>query len=124
VLQSVVRPVSGGLVFGSASVSETVAVTDPAEFFSSNQWVAVVVGVLLALGVHVTKAVGRATVNAATVGTAAPLVSTAEDVGSVGLSIAAILVPVTVIAALVAFGWFVVWMLTRRRRRERASPQR
>lgn len=119
-LQSVVRPVAGGLAFGSGSASETVAVTDPAEFFASNQWVPIAVGVVLALAVHVTKAVSRATVNAATVGTAAPLVSTAEDVGSVGLSVAALVVPVVVVVALIGFVWFVVWLLWRRRRRARA----
>src|SRR5690606_30439733 len=96
-------PVAGGLAFGSGSAAETVAVTDPAEFFASNQWVPIAVGVVLALAVHVTKAVGRATVNAATVGTAAPLVSTAEDVGSVGLSLVAIVLPVIIIVALVGF---------------------
>lgn len=119
-LQSVVRPVAGGLAFGSGSASETVAVTDPAEFFASNQWAPIAVGVVLALAVHVTKAVSRATVNAATVGTAAPLVSTAEDVGSVGLSVAALVVPVVVVVALIGFVWFVVWLLWRRRRRARA----
>lgn len=119
VLQSVVRPVAGGLAFGSGSAAETVAVTDPAEFFASNQWVPIAVGVVLALSVHVTKAVGRATVNAATVGTAAPLVSTAEDVGSVGLSLAAIVLPVIVIVALIGFAWFGFWLLTRRSRRRR-----
>lgn len=121
VLQSVVRPVAGGLAFGSGSAAETVAVTDPAEFFASNQWVPIAVGVVLALAVHVTKAVGRATVNAATVGTAAPLVSTAEDVGSVGLSLAAIVLPVIVIGVLIGFVWFAAWMLTRRSRRKRRN---
>ncbi|HRN28149.1 MAG TPA: DUF4126 domain-containing protein [Terrimesophilobacter sp.] len=121
VLQSVVRPVAGGLAFGSGSASETVAVTDPAEFFASNQWVPIAVGVVLALAVHLTKAFSRATVNAATVGTAAPLVSTAEDVGSVGLSFAALVVPVLVVVALIGFVWLVVWLLSRRRRRTRTS---
>lgn len=117
VLQSVVRPVAGGLAFDSGSASQTVAVADPAEFFSSSEWVPIAVGVVLALSVHVSKAVARASVNVATVGTAAPLMSTAEDVGSVGLSVAAIIVPLVVVMALAGFAWFAVWALTRRRHR-------
>src|SRR5688572_1166484 len=39
VLQTVVRPTSGGLVFGASSNAETMTVTDPAEFFTTSQWV-------------------------------------------------------------------------------------
>ncbi|MBX3093526.1 MAG: DUF4126 domain-containing protein [Cryobacterium sp.] len=117
VLQSVVRPVAGGLAFGSGSTSETVAVADPAAFFASNQWVPIAIGVVLALTVHAGKAVARTSVNAATLGVATPLVSTAEDVGSVGLSFAAIIVPVLVVLALVALIAGGVWLIRRRRRR-------
>lgn len=119
VLQTVVRPVSGGIAFGSGAMAETVAVSDPAEFFASNQWVPIAVGVVLALVVHVAKAVARGAVNAATVGTAAPVVSTAEDVGSVGLSFAAILLPVIVVVAFAGLIWLVAWLLARSRRRQR-----
>lgn len=117
VLQSVVRPVAGGLAFGSGSTAETVAVTDPAAFFASNQWVPIAIGVVLALTVHAGKAVGRTSVNAATLGVATPLVSTVEDVGSVGLSFAAIIVPIIVVLALVALAAGLVWLIRRRRRR-------
>lgn len=116
-LQSVVRPVAGGLAFGSGSASETVAVADPAEFFASNQWVPIAVGVVLALTVHVGKAAARTSVNAATLGVATPLVSTTEDVGSVGLSFAAIIVPVIVVLALIAVAAGLAWLLRRWRRR-------
>ena len=49
VLQTVVRPTAGGLVFGSSSTASTMAVTDPAAFFASNQWVPIVVGAVIAL---------------------------------------------------------------------------
>lgn len=117
VLQSVVRPVAGGLAFGSGSTAETVAVTDPAAFFASNQWVPIAIGVVLALTVHAGKAVARTSVNAATLGVATPLVSTAEDVGSVGLSFAAIIVPVIVVLALVALAAGGAWLIRRRRRK-------
>lgn len=119
VLQSVVRPAAGGIAFGSGSVAETVAVTDPAEFFASNQWVPIAAGAVLALVVHVTKALSRGAVNVATAGTAAPLVSTAEDVGSVGLSIAAIALPIIVVFALVGLVLLVLWLVARKRKSRR-----
>src|ERR1700712_2063110 len=54
-IQTVVRPAAGGIVFGSGTVAKTATVTDPASFFSSFAWVPIVLGVLLALTVHVGK---------------------------------------------------------------------
>src|SRR3712207_8279561 len=48
-VQTVVRPTAGGLAFGAGSASQTVTVTDPAQFFSSHQWVPVAAGVVVAL---------------------------------------------------------------------------
>jgi hypothetical protein len=123
VLQSVVRPASGGIVFGSGSASETAAVTDPAAFFSSNQWVPIVSGVVIALLVHGAKMAARPALNAATFGLAAPVASAFEDVSSVFLSVFAILVPILVVLALGGLVvLFVVLMRRYRRRREGASP--
>src|SRR5258705_4919327 len=36
-VQTVVRPTAGGLAFGAASSSSTVTVSNPGDFFSSNQ---------------------------------------------------------------------------------------
>ena len=52
VVQTVVRPTAGGLAFGAGASSETVTVSDPGSFFSTNQWVPVAIGVLISLGVH------------------------------------------------------------------------
>jgi len=123
VLQTVVRPASGGIVFGSGSASETAAVTDPAAFFSSNQWVPIVSGVVIALLVHGAKMAARPALNAATFGLAAPVASAFEDVSSVFLSVFAILVPILVVLALGGLVvLFVVLMRRYRRRREGASP--
>lgn len=121
VLQTVVRPAAGGILFGTGTSSETVAVTDPAAFFASFQWVPIVIGVILALAVHTGKTLTRPAANAATAGIAAPVLSTAEDVSSVVLSILAILAP---ILALIALGGLVVALVAlarraRRRRREK-----
>ena len=120
VLQTVVRPVAGGLAFGSGSTAETVAVTDPAAFFESQQWVPIAIGVVLALTVHAGKTATRATVTATTAGLATPLVSTVEDVGSVGLSFAAIVLPLLVVVALIALGLGIL-LLVRRRHRRRST---
>ena len=98
-IQLFVRPVAGGIAFGTGSSSGTAVVTDPAQFFTSNAWVPIAVGILLALATHIGKAVSRPALNVATVGAAAPVVSTAEDLGSVALSILALLLPLLVIVA-------------------------
>jgi len=99
-VQTVIRPVAGGIVFGGGSSSETLLVTDPDTFFSSNQWVPIVVGILIALVVHLLKAGVRPVINTMTAGLAAPAVSAAEDVGAVGLTLSALLLPVLVIVVL------------------------
>ena len=118
-VQTVVRPTAGGLAFGAGSSSETVTVSDPGAFFGSHQWVPVAAGVVIALCVHGVKAASRPVVNATTGGLGAPVASTAEDFGSVLLSLLAILLPVLVLLAIVLLvfgGW---WVIRRRRRRKR-----
>jgi hypothetical protein len=124
VVQTVVRPTAGGLAFGAGSTSDTVTVADPGAFFSSHQWVPIAAGVVIALSVHGVKAASRPVVNASTAGFGAPVVSTAEDFGSVVLSLLAILLPVLVLIALVVLVLLAGWVLRRRRqrRREKDSP--
>ncbi|MEW2428164.1 DUF4126 domain-containing protein [Micromonospora sp. NPDC047644] len=125
VVQTVVRPTAGGLAFGAGSSSETVTVSDPGSFFSSHQWVPVVTGVLLALGVHLLKSAARPVINATTAGIGAPVASTAEDATSVVVSLVAIVLPVLVLVALVGLAFFAFWFLRRRsdRRREREAAR-
>src|SRR5690349_15404456 len=59
VIQTIVRPASGGIVFGSGSASQTALVDDPAAFFTSYQWVPIVIGIVIALLVHAGKAFSR-----------------------------------------------------------------
>ncbi|WP_405090975.1 DUF4126 domain-containing protein [Micromonospora sp. NBC_01392] len=124
-VQTVVRPTAGGLAFGAGSGSETVTVSDPDTFFSTHQWVPVVVGVLIALGVHLLKAAARPVINATTAGFGAPVASTAEDATSVVMSVVAILLPVLVLVFAVGLVVFAVWLFRRRkdRRRERAAAR-
>ena len=121
VVQTVVRPTAGGLAFGAGSTSETVTVTDPGSFFSSHQWVPIAAGVLVAFTVHGVKAASRPVINAGTAGLGAPVASTAEDVGSVLMSLLAILLPVLVLIGLVLLVLLAVWVVRRRRQRRRPA---
>jgi large-conductance mechanosensitive channel len=119
-VQTVVRPTAGGLAFGAASSSQTVTVSDPAHFFSSNQWVPIAAGMGISFVVHAIKAMARPIINASTVGLGAPVASSVEDVISVVVSFAAILFPFLI----VLFVIFMIWMfiiLRRRRQRRRAE---
>ena len=117
VVQTVFRPTAGGLAFGAGSTSETVTVSDPGAFFGSHQWVPIAAGVVIALCVHGVKAASRPVVNATTAGVGAPVASTAEDIGSVLMSVLAIVLPVLVLAGLVLLALGAFWVLRRRRRR-------
>jgi hypothetical protein len=122
VVQTFVRPTAGGIVFGSGTASQTSAVTDPGAFAQSGQWIPVVIGVVTALVVSLTKSTVRPAANVATAGMAAPVLSTVEDVASVGLVFLAILVPVLVLVAVLALIW-AVFRIVRRRRRKAAAAQ-
>ncbi|MBU2661989.1 DUF4126 domain-containing protein [Actinoplanes bogorensis] len=118
VVQTVVRPTAGGLAFGAGSSSETVTVSDPGSFFGSHQWVPIAAGVVIALVVHGVKALSRPVVNTTTAGFGAPVASTAEDIGSVLMSVLAILLPVLVLVGLVVMVLGTVWVVRKRRRRK------
>lgn len=117
VVQTVVRPAAGGIVFGSGTSAETPAIRDPGEFFASGSWVPVAGGILVALLVHLAKAATRAVANTASAGFAAPVLSVAEDVASVALVIAAILLPALVLVALAGLVLAAVLLVRAGRRR-------
>lgn len=121
VVQSVIRPTAGGLAFGAGAGSQTVAVTDPESFFTSDAWIPVAIGVVLALTVHTGKALSRPVVNATTAGLGAPVVSTLEDVTSFALTVAAILLPVLVLVLLALLVW--AGIRTARRRAARRATR-
>jgi hypothetical protein len=120
-IQTFVRPTSGGIVFGSGTAAQTAAVTDPGAFAHSGQWIPIVVGVLVALVVSLTKSTVRPAANVATAGVAAPVLSTIEDGVSIALVFVAILIPVVVLVVLVALVWGFVKLLRRRHRRNTAA---
>lgn len=132
-IQTVVRPTSGGIVFGSAATSEiaglgagTLTVTDPEAVAGWQTWVPVITGIVVALVVHLTKSLTRPVANTATAGTAAPVLSTGEDIVAAGLSLLAIFIPILVVLAVIALviGFFVLRRRFRRgrERRLRSGP--
>ena len=123
-IQTFVRPTAGGIVFGSGTAAQTSAVADPGAFAQSGQWIPIAVGVVTALVVSLTKSAVRPAANVATAGMAAPVLSTVEDVASVGLVFLAILIPVLVLVALVALVWAGFRLLRRRRKKRTPSRQR
>jgi hypothetical protein len=120
-VQTFVRPTAGGIVFGSGTAAQTSAVTDPGAFAQSGQWIPVAIGVVTALAVSLTKSTVRPAANVATAGMAAPVLSTVEDITSVGLVFLAILVPVLVLVAVLALVWAVLRIMRRRRRKAAAQ---
>jgi Domain of unknown function (DUF4126) len=119
-IQTFVRPTAGGIVFGSGTAAQTSAVTDPGAFAQSGQWIPIAIGVVTALVVSLTKSTVRPAANVATAGMAAPVLSTVEDITSVGLVFLAILVPVLVLVAVLALVWAVFGIVRRRRRKAAA----
>jgi hypothetical protein len=119
-IQTFVRPTAGGIVFGSGTAAQTSAVTDPGAFAQSGQWIPIAIGVVTALVVSLTKSTVRPAANVATAGMAAPVLSTVEDIFSVGLVFAAILIPVLVLVAVLVLVWAVIRIVRRRRRKAAA----
>lgn len=124
VVQSVLRPASGGIAFGAGAGAQTLAVDNPSSLFADNAWVPVITGVVIALAVHIVKAVARMTANAVTGGLAAPVLSTAEDGASFALAAAAIVVPVVAGVLLIGLIVTVIVLLRRRRRASAAARPR
>lgn len=101
VIQTFVRPTAGAILFAASTNAVNL-----------HPVIAVILGLVLAFGVHAVKASARPVVTASTGGIGNAFVSVGEDVVSVGVSLVAIVVPVVIgillalIIALVA-GWLV-----------------
>ncbi|WP_222854185.1 DUF4126 domain-containing protein [Fodinicola acaciae] len=124
IIQTVVRPTSGGITFGAAASGETFTLADPSTFFQNGNWLPVVIGVVVALFFHGGKAVTRAAVNVTTAGVGAPVASLIEDFVSVVLVLVAIFVPVLVIFFIAVMALFFFWAFRRWRRRRAAKRAR
>jgi hypothetical protein len=122
-IQSIIRPAAGGVAFGAGASAQTVAIDDPASFFSSGSWIPIITGIAIALVVHVVKATARVAANATTGGLAAPVLSTAEDGASFLLAAAAIIIPVLAAVLLVGLVVTAIVLLRRRARKREVNGQ-
>ncbi|GGS53187.1 membrane protein [Planobispora rosea] len=119
-IQTVVRPASGGVVF---SATEAAARLDGSAWMAEHPWVGWVLGIGVALAVHVMKTTARPVVNASTAGVGAPVVSTVEDAGSLGISLVAIFLPVLVLVIVIGLALLAWWVVRKVRRRRRARDR-
>lgn len=131
-IQTIVRPTSGGIVFGSSAVSNIAGfniggeqtVTDPEAFVQSGTWMPIVIGIVIALLVHGVKALSRPVANTASVGLGAPVISTVEDFSAIGLSLLAIFTPILVLIALVVLVFAGYWVFKKVRAMRAAKAAR
>ena len=126
IIQTLVRPASGGAVLSaSTAAGELDAATGTAVASVDDPTLSWILGILLALGVHVTKVLLRPMINAGTLGFGAPVASAAEDTGSVGMSLLAIFAPILAGIALIGFVSILWWLWRARRRwkKRRATKQ-
>ena len=111
-IQTLIRPVAGAVLF--ASSVNVISDIHPA--------LAMILGLLVAGTVHAAKSmVVRPAVTATTGGMANPLVSAAEDVAAVGISILAVVLPVLISALIVMATAFIIWWFWRRSNRAAAA---
>lgn len=104
IFQTFIRPTAGAVLF--AASTNTIQL---------NPVIAVILGLVLAFGVHAAKATARPVVTATTAGLGNPVVSLMEDVVSAVVSILALLAPVVgiLLFALIVL-WFARWFIFRR----------
>ncbi len=106
-IQTFVRPAAGAILFaGSANV-----ITDIHPILSLGA------GLLVAGGVHATKAAARPVVTVSTAGVGNPVVSTLEDIVAVVVSLLAVVLPIIAAIILLGFLIFIIYVVRRWRRR-------
>jgi hypothetical protein len=116
VVQTFVRPAVGGVIFAATAAAQQV---DASPWMREHPWVGWLAGVAVAGLVHAGKAGARPVVNATTLGVGTPVVSTAEDATSLGLSLIALFAPVLVVVGLLLIALGMVRGFRRLRRRRR-----
>ncbi len=115
VIQTVIRPAAGAILF--AASTSVITEMHPA--------IAIVLGLIVAGGVHVIKSAAvRPAVTATTGGTANPVVSVVEDVIATLLSILAVVLPIVIGAFIVLVTAWIILILWRRHARQVALEDR
>jgi hypothetical protein len=108
VIQTFIRPAAGAILFAASAN----AVTDLSPVVS------LILGLLIAGGVHVGKSTVRPMITATTAGIGNPIVSTAEDITSTVLALLAVVLPwLVLLVAVTGIVIFLAWRLRRARAR-------
>jgi hypothetical protein len=107
IIQTFIRPTAGAILFAAST-----------NVIGVHPVLAVILGLVLAFGVHAAKATARPVVTATTGGLGNAFVSVGEDIVATGVSLLAIVVPLVV--ALLA-GLVVIWLVWRAFFRKRAA---
>ncbi len=110
VIQTFIRPTAGAILF--AANAHVISDLHPV--------VAVILGLIVAFGVHATKATARPFVTAGTVGTGNWLVSILEDILAIFISVVSLLAPILLVFFLALF-LFLLWRWWSRRSARRAT---
>ncbi|MFD0903145.1 DUF4126 domain-containing protein [Actinomadura sediminis] len=115
-VQTLVRPAAGGAVFAATDAAERLdGRVATSSFMQEHAWIGWVLGIVAALAVHAVKASVRPVIDGGTFGFGAPVVSTAEDAASLGMSLLAILAPLVALLLLPPVLWAGHRLLRRRR---------
>ncbi len=109
VIQTFIRPAAGAVLF--ASEAHVITSINPA--------IALILGLLVAFGVHATKATARPLVTLGTAGIGNPIVSTLEDVASIGITFTALVAPVLLVFVFIVL-LYVAYRIWNRRNQKAA----
>jgi fumarate reductase subunit D len=102
VIQTFVRPAAGAILFAASTRA-----------IDLHPVLAVILGLVLAFGVHAVKATARPVVSVSTGGVGNAFVSAGEDVVSAGVSVMALAMPLLLGMVLIGLG--VGWLVLRKR---------
>lgn len=113
-IQSAIRPAAGAILM-MAATNEGVGI---------NPAIALVLGLIVAGGIHAGKALSRPPITVATGGLGNPVISMIEDAASAVTAIIAVLLPLIVIALIVVCAALLYWSYRRIRRFRLRPPPR
>lgn len=116
ILQTIVRPTSGGLLFSAGVASSENGITNPEQLWSMEALMPFLIGLVIALIPHVIKMVIRPIINTLTAGLGGFFVSLGEDLVAVVLTISAIILPILIPVLLVFMGIGLFKVIGKRRK--------
>ncbi|MDU0968010.1 MAG: DUF4126 domain-containing protein [Actinomycetaceae bacterium] len=118
VVNSIIRPVAGGLLFAAAVGTRTSAFDPPSH--PNAGWF--ILGAVIALGFHLLKMFTRPIANITTFGLATGTISNIQNVICLIGSFVALYVPVLVIIVIIVMVCFDLWLRRQRKKRKKTEP--